>query len=218
MKTALCIIILFGSLPAIGQSVQRPVLIGIDVAKPVLSLVTPDRPQFRLAEATVKIPIAKGRYLSIMGGYGSLNSDAVSRTVLINAQGGYAKLGTEKIHPDGLVTGWHGLVSSVHEQGALLFKGPVFGDYSEPTFTRQRVSVGFEGHLGYQRTLSNHLIFRVSGRVGMAGLFGNRVDDIKAVFVPGLGYVIGDPVVVGFGLGLHLFFRTNPRPVAVSLP
>lgn len=215
MKTALCMLVLFSSLPAIGQSV-RPVLIGLDVAKPVLSLVTPNRPAFRLAEATVKIPISGNRYLSVVGGYGSLASNAFSRTVLVDSRGYYVKLGLEKLHPNGIVTGWHGLVSSTWEQGAFLFKGPVFGDYSEKTFTRYRVAIGIEGHLGYQHTLSKRLIYRVSGRVSGAGLLGSRVSDIKAVFVPGIGYAVNDPVAIGLGLGLHLFYRTNPRPVAVS--
>ncbi len=216
-QTLLSLVLACLTLPVLAQP-GRPVLIGIDVAKPVLSLLSPNRPAFRLAETTVKIPIKKSRYLSIVGGYGSFASGAVSRTVLFDTQGGYVKVGLERPHSDGLTLGWHGLVSRSSEQTAFLFQGPVFGDYSEPTFTRQRMAVGVEGHLGYQHTLSNRLIFRVSGRVGAAGLFGNRVDEIKAVFVPGLGYVVGDPFVVGFGMGLHLFYRTNPRPVAVSQP
>lgn len=199
-----------------GQSVQRPVLIGIDVAKPVLSLATPSRPAFRLGEGAVKIPIVKNRYLSIVAGYGQLRSDTIYRNVTMNLRGTYLKVGTEKFLNGGMLIGWHGLVALSKETALYKFGGTTFGDYVATAYDRQRVGVGVEGYLGYQRTLSDHLIVSVSGRVTGAGMLGSRARNEPAVvFVPGVGLAVGDPVVVGFGLGLHLFYRTNPRSVAV---
>lgn len=203
-----------------GQTI-RPVLIGIDVAKPLLSLVTPNRPAFRrsafrLAEATVKLPVSRERYLSLAVGYGQLRTDFVYRNVLMNLRGVYVKAGTEKFQRGGLLVGWHGLAAISHESASYSFQGPTFGDYTATAFDHRRVAVGVEGILGYQRTVSNRLLMRVAGRATLAGLLGPRPENIAVVFVPGVGLAAGDPAVYSLGLGVFLFYRTNPRPVAGS--
>lgn len=216
MKTTirLAVLLLITSV-GFGQTI-RPVLIGIDVAKPLLSLVTPNRPAFRLAEATIKLPISQERYLSVAGGYGQLHTDFIYRNVRMNLRGGYVKAGTEKFQRSGLLVGWHGLAAITHESASYSFQGPTFGDYAVTAFERRRVAVGVEGVLGYQRTLSNRLLMRVAGRATMAGLLGPRPDNIAVVFVPGVGLAAGDPAVYSLGLGVFLFYRTNPRAVAGS--
>ena len=204
---------------ATRQSVQRPVLIGIDIAKPVLSLVSPYRTMFRLGEVVVKLPITKNRYLSIVAGYGKIYSDTVYRNVKMQISGPYLKIGTERYMSGRFLVGWHGMTALTNETATYSFHGPTFGDYVIKAFDRQRVVVGAEGFLGYQRTLSNRLIFRVSGRATVAGLLGsNTKDQPPVLFVPGVGMPLGDPFVCSLGMGLHLFYRTNPRPVAVSQP
>ncbi|MBC7569827.1 MAG: hypothetical protein H7319_08860 [Spirosoma sp.] len=201
------------------QSVQRPVLIGVDIAKPVLSLISPYRTAFRLGEVTVKVPIAGNRYLSVVAGYGQARSDTIYRNIRMKLSGPYLKIGTERLMSSGLLVGWHGMTALTQETATYSYRGPTFGDYVVTAFDRQRVVVGMEGFFGYQQTLSDRLIFRVSGRATVAGLFGTRSKNEPAVlFVPGVGVALGDPVAVGFGLGLHVFYRTNPRPVAVSQP
>lgn len=209
------------ALTALGQttrqSVQRPVLIGIDVAKPVLSLIGPYRTAFRLGEATVKLPIARNRYLSIVAGYGQVHSDTIYRNIRMKLSGPYLKIGTEQFISGGILIGWHGMAALTQETATYFFRGTTFGDYVVTAFDRQRVVVGAEGFLGYQRTLSDRLIFRVSGRGTVAGLFGSQSKNEPTVlFVPGVGLASGDPFVASVGLGLHLFYRTNPRPAVVS--
>ena len=198
-----------------GQT-MRPVLIGIDVAKPLLSLVTPNRPAFRLGEMTIKLPVSRERYLSLVGGYGQLHTNFIYRNVLMNLRGGYVKAGTEKFQRGGLLVGWHGLAAITHESASYSFQGPTFGDYMVTAFNRRRVAVGVEGILGYQQTMSNRLLMRVAGRATLAGLLGPRPDNMDVVFVPGVGLAAGDPAVYSLGLGVFLFYRTNPRPVAGS--
>jgi len=141
------------------------------------------------------------------------------RNILMKLSGPYLKIGTERFMPGGFLLGWHGMAALTRETATYSFRGPTFGEYVATAFDRQRVVVGMEGFFGYQQTLSDRLIFRVSGRATVAGLFGTRSKNEPAVlFVPGVGVALGDPVAVGFGLGLHVFYRTNPRPVAVSQP
>lgn len=218
MKTWLPFLIFWlASLSSSGQS-KRPVLMGIDVAKPLLSLVTPSRPAFRLAEITLKVPIPEGRYLSVVAGYGRMRSDTIFRNVIMDLRGVYLKAGIERFQSDGLVTGWHGLVALSHEWASYSFRGPAFGDYRATAFDRRRVAVGLEGFVGYQRSLSNRLLFRVSGRATAAGLLGPNASNVPVVFVPGVGLSAGNAVTFGVGLGVHLFYRTNPRPTVVSQP
>ena len=194
----------------------RPVLIGLDVAKPLLSLVTPNLPAFRLAEVTVKRPISRERYLSLVGGYGQMRTDLIYRNVLMDLRGGYVKVGTEKFRRGGLLVGWHGLASLAHESALYSFQGPTFGDYVASAFDRRRVAVGVEGFLGYQRTVFNRLLMRVSGRATLAGLLGPHQNNMPVMFVPGVGLAAGDPAVYSLGLGVFLSYRTNPRSVAGS--
>lgn len=105
MRTTSCLAtLLLFSFTCFGQT-TRPVLIGLDVAKPLLSLVTPNRPAFRLAEATIKVPILRERYLSAVGGYGAYRSNPAFRNVLIDAQGLYLKIGAERFSSAGLLVG-----------------------------------------------------------------------------------------------------------------
>lgn len=199
-----------------GQS-RRPVLIGIDVLKPIVSLVTPNRPAFRLMEAALKLPLPNQRFLSIVGGYGQFNSDVMYRNVFMNAQGPYLKIGSEIFIERNVVLGWHGLAALSHESATYFFNGPVFGDYTALAFDRRRVAVGGEGFVSYQRILSRRWVIRGTGRVILAGLLGPRNDQLPIRFVPGIGLAAGDPAVYSVGFGVHLFYRTNPNP-SVNVP
>ena len=199
-----------------GQTI-RPVLIGIDVAKPFLSLLTPNRPAYRLGEMTLKTPISRERYLSLAGGYGAMYTSPAFRNVLIDSRGIYLKIGTEQFKSGGLAIGWHGLLTMTRESASYSFQGPTFGNLEGSVYDRRRVGVGVEGVIVYQRTLSTRLLMRVSGRATVAGMFGPRHEEIPAAFVPGVGQVAGDPVVYGLGFGLFLLYRINPR-APVSSP
>lgn len=197
-----------------GQT-KRPVLVGIDVLKPILSAVTPNRPAYRLAEVTLRIPMTTN-YLSIVGGYGQLKSDTVFRNTLLYNRGYYLKVGIESPAKRGLVLGWHGLMAMCHESGSYSFKGYTFGDYTAPIAERQRIAIGFEGFIAYQTSLSERLLFQVSGRATIAGLVGPKDDERPAYFVPGVGNEAGDPLVYSLGLGLHLFYQIPARPRPAS--
>ena len=198
-----------------GQT-NRPVLIGIDVLKPVLLLVKPNQASFRLAEATVKIPLQSSRYLSIVGGYGQLHSGLVYRNMLLNNRGYYLKIGTETQSGRGLVMGWHGLAALANETGTFVFYGLTFGNFVGAVPQRQRLAVGVEGILGHQFSLSDRFSLRVSGRVTTALMLGSRADERPAHFVPGIGLVSGDALVYSVGLGLHLFYQLPVRSRAAS--
>ena len=196
-----------------GQT-KRPVLIGIDIAKPILSLITPNRPAFRLAEATLKIPAPNQRFLSFVAGYGQLRSGAAYRNTFTDAQGVYLKIGSEQFVYTHVAIGWHGLAALTHESATYFFSGPTFGDYSAPAYDRRRVAVGLEGFASYQRVLSKRWVGRITGRITAAGLLGPRNSDVPIRFVPGVGIVTGDSPAYSVGLGVHLLYRTNPAPSA----
>ncbi len=193
-----------------GQT-KPPVLVGIDVLKPLLLLVNPNQASFRLAEATVKIPLLSTRYLSVVAGYGQLRSGLVYRNMLLNNRGYYLKVGTETQSKRGLVLGWHGLAALSNETGTYVFDGPTFGNYVGAVPERQRLALGVEGVLGHQFSLSDRLSLRVSGRVTTAVMVGPRADERPTHFVPGIGQVSGDALVYSVGLGLHLFYQLPVR-------
>ena len=193
-----------------GQT-KPPVLIGIDVLKPLLLLVKPNQASFRLVEATVKIPLPATRYLSVVAGYGQLRSGLVYRNMLLNNRGYYLKIGTETLSKRGLVMGWHGLAALSNETGMYTFDGPTFGNYVATVPERQRLALGVEGVLGYQFLLSDRLSLRVSGRVTTAVMIGPRADERPTHFVAGIGQVSGDALVYSVGLGLHLFYQLPVR-------
>ncbi|GAB4027005.1 hypothetical protein [Spirosoma koreense] len=195
-----------------GQT-ARPVLVGFDILKPVLSLATPNRPAFRLLEASVKLP-QTNRYFSITVGYGLFRSDTIYRNILLDTRGYYLKAGRETIRSSGWVVGWNGLIATCHESGTYSFRGPVFGDYVAPIPERSRLAVGLEGVAGYQTRLSQSLQLRLSGRITTAVLFGSKPSDMPAYFVPGMGLTAGDPVVYTVGLGVHLFYQLQSHSTA----
>lgn len=196
---------------------KQPVLIGVDLLKPILSLATPNQPAYRLAEATIRIPL-NANYLSISAGYSCLHSDIIYRNILLNTQGYYLKIGQEAHPPSrkGLVLGWNGLISTCRETGTYSFSGPTFGDYVAPIPERRRVAIGFEGTLGYQFPLSQRLLLHLSGRVTAAALLGSKMGEVRAYFVPGIGHTFSDPLVYSVGLGLHLLYQIQPRSSATS--
>ena len=191
----------------VGQP-TRPVLIGLDVLKPIFSLATPHRPAYQLAEASMKIPLATN-HLSITGGYGQLRSGTIHRNVLLDTQGYYLKVGIENspLSKKGIILGWNALIATCHETGTYSFGGPVFGDYVAPVPERRRVAVGLEGVSSHQFFSTKRIALRISGRATIATLLGPKPDDLPAYFVPGFGHVAGDPVVYSIGLGLHLFYQ-----------
>lgn len=217
MRTCLLAAGLFLTLSVgFGQS-RRPVLIGLDVLKPIVSLATPNRPALRLAEIALKLPIPNRHFLSVIGGYGQFNSDVMYRNVFMNVRGPYIKIGSETFIERNVAIGWHGLAALSHESATYFFNGPTFGDYTALAFDRRRVAVGGEGFISYQRVLSRRWVMRGTGRVMLAGLFGSRHDKLPVRFVPGIGLAAGDPAVYSVGFGVHLFYRTNPNP-SVSTP
>lgn len=198
-----------------GQT-KLPVLFGIDVLKPLLFLVKPNQASFRLAEATVKIPLPSTRYLSVVAGYGQLQSGLVYRNMWLNNRGYYLKVGTETQSERGLVMGWHGLAALANETGTYQFDGPTFGNYVAAVPERHRLAVGVEGVLGHQFSLSDRLLMRVSGRVTTAVMLGSRADERPTHFVPGIGQVAGNALVYSVGLGLHLFYQLPLQRAASS--
>ncbi|MFD2570914.1 hypothetical protein ACFSUS_09740 [Spirosoma soli] len=207
------IVLLLVTLPGLGQT-KSPLLIGIDVLKPVLSVATPNRPAFRLAELTVKVPRQYGSYLSVVGGYGQMRSDTTFRNVLMNLQGGYLKVGVESVTERGFIKGFHGLAAFSNESADYVFSGPNFGDYRAIALRQNRVAVGIEGFLAHQTPLSKRFLLRMSARATLAGMVGNRTDKIPVVFAPGVGLVTGDPIMYSVGVGVHLLYQTNTRPIA----
>ncbi len=193
-----------------GVQAQRPILIGIDVAKPVLLLLTPSRPAFRLAEATAKFPLTGNRFVSVVVGYGQLRSDTVFRNVLIDGGGGYLKIGSEGVKPGGLVIGWHALASLSRETGTYTFRGPVFGDYSQQAFRRNRFLVGAEGLLGHQWPLSKNFSLRATGRITVGFQPQPNGDgEPPSIFMPGIGPLVGHSLVGSVGIGVHLLYQIN---------
>lgn len=194
-----------------GQT-KLPVLVGVDVFKPLLWLARPNQASFRLAEATVKIPLPSTHYLSVVAGYGQLLSGPVYRNMRLNNRGYYLKVGTETGSKRGLVMGWHGLAALSSETGTYQFDGPTFGNYVAAVPARQRLAVGVEGVLGHQFSLSDRLSMRVSGRVTTALILGPRADERPTHFVAGIGQVAGSGVLLySVGLGLHLFYQLPVR-------
>jgi hypothetical protein len=207
MKSCLLVVgLLLYSISSFAQT-DRPILVGIDVLKPALLLATPNRTLFRLAEATIKIPNASGRYLSLMAGYGECHSGVIYRNVKLDTYGYYVKIGTEPGKQLGFTASWNSLIGFVHEDGNYTFQGPTFGDYLAPIPARNRAVIGFEGILAHQFRLSESLLLRLSGRLTPALLIGPKEDKVNAYFIPGIGLVAGDPLVCGVGIGLHLFVK-----------
>ncbi|SOD91660.1 hypothetical protein SAMN06269250_3576 [Spirosoma fluviale] len=203
--------------PSVSFGQKSPsVLIGVDVLKPVFSAVGPAHNAYRLAEATVKIPLST-TYLSIVGGYAGLRSDTIFRNIRLHDEGYYLKVGVERIGDGGLVLGWHGLVSSYRQSGTYFFKGTTFGDYESPIPDLSNLAIGLEGILGHQTALSPRFLLRFTGRVTTAAIFGTKDGGVPPYFVPGIGHVAGNSLVYSVGVGIHLFYQLHPRPTATSL-
>lgn len=198
-----------------GQN--RPsVLIGLDVLKPVFSVVRPSHNVYRLAEATIKIPLSTN-YLSIAGGYASLQSDTIFRNMRLHDEGYYLKIGVENVGPGGLVLGCQGLVSLYRQSGTYFFKGTTFGDYESPIPNQADAAIGVEGLLGHQMELSPRFTLRLTGRITTAALFGPKDGGVPPYFVPGIGHVAGNSLVYSVGVGIHLLYQLHPRPTATSV-
>ncbi|MCX6219047.1 hypothetical protein [Spirosoma sp.] len=207
--------LLLASSVSFGQN--RPsALIGVDVLKPLFSVVRPGHNAYRLAEATVKIPL-RTNYLSITGGYTSIQSDTIFRNMRLHDEGYYLKIGVENVGPGGLVLGWHGLAAIYRQSGTYFFKGTTFGDYESPISNRTNAAIGVEGLLGHQMTLSSRFSLRLTGRITTAALFGPKDGGVPAYFVPGIGHVAGNSLVYSVGVGIHLLYQLHPRPTATSV-
>lgn len=191
---------------------KRPVLIGVDATKLVLT-ATNGWPLFRqavLLEPTLKIPL-RNSTLTVQPGYARTVTQTVFRNINQGYEGIYLKVGAEKMKGKALIVGWQGFLSVYEQGGTFTFPGATFGEYVGSLPTQTKAVVGVEPHIGGIINLSNRFELRPSARLGVGATIGYRSSDPPSVYVPGLGASTGRTFSVSIGFGVQLLYRTGFR-------
>jgi hypothetical protein len=191
---------------------SSPVYLGLDIGKSIPSYIFSDHyfiKKTTIVEPYIRYNRQKPRKSILLGaGFASGNSkiDTSRQTSPQKFQGVYFKMGFEtKNISRPMSIGLGPILSIAGFKGNYQFKGPTFGDYNATFHDKKNFSLGAEGYMTYDLSLSKKLSLRFLARSAVAVRANGT---LSPDYYPGIGYTkYMQKILFSGGVSTQLFFR-----------
>ncbi|MEZ0609545.1 hypothetical protein ACAW74_13590 [Fibrella sp. WM1] len=145
----------------------------------------------------------RNAYVSV--GYATY-AGTLRRTVYQRGQSAHLRAGIE-IRRKGLLLGYGAILAGWSGDGSILFKGPAFGDYLQPTGSLSGLAFGGEAHLGREIELGPRLALRLSLRTTLLAKTNNALT-IEPPYLSGIDWLkMAKTGGIGLSAGLNLVYQ-----------